>query len=290
MATYDLTTIQQGTAEIRKWTFDFTDDLPTGATVTAGTAVHTPPSGSAGTLAITVTSPYVYVTASGLTAIGVHHIEARATFSNAEVSSITAAIPVVHSTLTARSGLATLVDELRMMADAAPDEFAIAGQPFWTDKQLERELDKNRTEIYRQPLEMVDTYNSGTVEYKQYFSPYGNLEQTTGGTAIVYLENAAGTIFSTSLYTVDYTRGHVSFGSDTTGSAVYLYGRSYDLNAAAASIWRLKAGYASKMYDFSTDNHSLKRSQYKQHCVEMARYYDGLRQPESITLYREDIR
>jgi len=43
MATYKEATIQQSTGEIRKWTFDYTDDLPSGATVASGTATHTPP-------------------------------------------------------------------------------------------------------------------------------------------------------------------------------------------------------------------------------------------------------
>ena len=33
MATYKEATIQQSTGEIRKWTADFTDDLPGGITV-----------------------------------------------------------------------------------------------------------------------------------------------------------------------------------------------------------------------------------------------------------------
>ena len=61
MATYSESSIQQGTYEIRKWTVDFTNDLPTAVTVASGTAIHTPPSGTAATLTIAATSPYVTV-------------------------------------------------------------------------------------------------------------------------------------------------------------------------------------------------------------------------------------
>lgn len=50
----------QATGEIRTYTIDYTDDLPTGGTVSSGTATHTPPSGSASTVTVSVSSPYVY--------------------------------------------------------------------------------------------------------------------------------------------------------------------------------------------------------------------------------------
>ena len=93
-----------------------------------------------------------------------------------------------------------------------------------------------------------------------------------------------------SLYSVDYLRGEVIFSADTTGSAVYLYGRSYDLYAAAANVWRFKAANAAKKFDFSTDNHSFKRSQYMQHCKEMAQFYESQAEPSVISLYRSDLR
>jgi len=289
MATYTSTKIQQSTGEIRKWTFDFTDDIPSGATVLSGTATHTPPSGSAASLTITASSPYVYVQLGPLTVTGIHFLDATATFSNGEKSEIRLTFTVNYPAAIARSGLSDLISSLRKMTYAGPNDFDIAGVPYWTDKQLEEELDTCRTELYRELLEPVETYNNGTVQFKEYHSGYGNFEQTTGGTSIFYLENAAGTIFGTALYSIDYRRGHVTFNSDTTGSAVYLYGRSYDLNAAAANIWRFKAGYYAEAYDFSTDGMRANRSQLIEHCERMANKYEGMRQPESISLFRSDI-
>jgi len=289
MATYKEATIQQAKSETRKWTFDFTDDLPSGVTVSSGTAVHTPPSGTAATLTIAATTPYVTVQLGGLTVTGVHYLEAMATLSNGEVSSVKLAFTVLYPTLTARSGLADLINELRALTDAGPNDFDIAGEPYWSDKHLQKHLDNNRKDVYREQLEPTQTYNNGTVEYKEYYSSLNNWEQTTDGTAIHRLENAAGTVYGTSLYTADYIRGQFTFTDDTTGSAVFASGRVYDLNAAAADVWRSKAANAAKLYDFATDGHNLKRSQIRAQCLEMAKYYEGMKAPTVISLYRDDM-
>lgn len=280
----------QSTTETRTHYIDFSNDMPSGVTVSDATAtLSVYPTGGTATLTVgVIASNIVPVKVTTPTIAGKYIVDVLATLSDAQTSAARLIIQVFWQS--ARSGLTDLIGDLRLMADAGANDFTIAGQPYWTDKQLERELDRVRSELYRQPLEVVDTYNNGTVEYKQYYCTYGNFEQTTGGTTIFWLENAAGTILGTSLYTVNYQTGHVSFGSDTTGSAVYLYGRSYDLNAAAANIWRFKAANVAKLYDFSTDNHSLHRSQAMKQYLEMARYFEGMRQPESISMYREDIR
>jgi len=189
----------------------------------------------------------------------------------------------------ARTGMSELIETVRGYTDAGTGDYTIGTTTYWSDNEIQRVLDANRTDIYRDELTMTQTYNSGTVEYKNYYSNFGNYEQSTGGTTIFWLENAAGTILGTSLYSVDYIRGEVVFAADTTGSAVYAYGRSYDLNGAAAKIWRFKASNASKMYDFSTDNHSLHRSQMMKQYLEMAKYYESQAAPTVIDLYREDL-
>jgi hypothetical protein len=71
-----------------------------------------------------------------------------------------------------------------------------------------------------------------------------------------------------------------------------LTGRSYDIYAAAADIWRRKAAhYASSSFDFSTDNHSIKRSQVYKHCLEMAEHYESMSSDaiEFTDLFRGDL-
>lgn len=84
----------QGSTEIRTYYLDFTDDLPTGVTVSSVAATHTPPSGALVTCTTTVSSPDVSVTVPALTVIGVHKISVLATLSDGEKSEILLIIPV----------------------------------------------------------------------------------------------------------------------------------------------------------------------------------------------------
>ena len=82
--------------------------------------------------------------------------------------------------------------------------------------------------------------------------------------------------------------GKITFSVDRKGSSYFLTGRSFDINAAAADIWRVKAANAAKMYSFSTDRQSFQRNQYMENCLKMAQYYEGLAKPVSVSLYRSD--
>ena len=122
----------------------------------------------------------------------------------------------------------------------------------------------------------------------EYQSQYRNFEQTDGGSAIFIVEEADGDNQSTANWSADYIRGLVTFTADTSGTAYFVSGRSYDLNAAAADIWRQKAAYYAQAYDVKTDNQALTRSQLMKHCVTMADYYESLGGPQTVYMYRSD--
>ena len=190
--------------------------------------------------------------------------------------------------MTARTGLADIITVLRGLTQAGTADFAIGTTSYFNDDQLQIVLDRHRMDIDRELLQPVPgVLGGGTLEYKNYYSQFKNLES---GTAIFNLENANGTDYGTALWTADYLNGRVAFGSDTAGSSVFLIGRAYDLNAAAADVWTQKSGAAATMYDFSTDNHSLKRSQYYDHCIKQAAYFSGMSwsNGQSIDLDRSD--
>lgn len=48
---------------------------------------------------------------------------------------------------------------------------------------------------------------------------------------------------------------------------------TYDLNAAAAEGWRLKAGRVAGRFDFTTDGQTFQRGQLLAHCRDMERTY-----------------
>ena len=288
--TTEFTVDFQSTTEVRTHYIDFTADLPTGVTVSNGTAVHTPPSGSAGTPTVgaVLTGDILPVTVGPLSVTGRHIVTVTATLSDTQKTVVRLIIPVVWDT--ARSGMHDLLAELRSLGNVGSNDFLVDGVPQFTDGRLEDVLDLYRKDHYRVEMEPVESYSGGTVVYKDYYSGAQYIEQTTGGTSIFYLEDAAGSVVGTASYTMDYLRGKASFSADTGGSTVYWYGRSYDMNRAAAEVWRRKASYYGSQYDFSTDNHSVKRSTIYRQCLEMANFYEARAgEAETVTIYRSDV-
>ena len=171
----------------------------------------------------------------------------------------------------ARTGMQTLIDTVRGYANAAPDEWTISTDTslieYWSDEEIQRVLDRHKREYIHELMDAQPTYESGTTVFKQYLLGATNVE---GGTVVFRVEDTAGTV---SGYTVDYTRGIVTFSTDQSGKAFYWSGFAYDLDAAAADIWRMKAAHATELVDFSTDGHSVKRSQQAQQYLTMANYY-----------------
>ena len=196
--------------------------------------------------------------------------------------------------MTARSGLSSLITELRGLAEAGTADYTIAGTvTYWTDDQLQDVLDIHRKDVIFEPLQMYPTQISGgSISYQDYRSSFGFYEATTGGTAILYLQDATGATIGSANYTPDYRRGQFQFSANQAGSVYYLTGRSYDLNAAAADVWRRKAAhYAPTSFDFSTDNHTVSRSQIYSHCKEMADYFDGQSggSIQTVSMFRSDM-
>lgn len=158
----------------------------------------------------------------------------------------------------ARTGMANVITTVRQLAACGSADYQAAGTAWWTDDQIQAHLDRVRTEIWDAGLGAVPTVNSGgTVTYLDYRLPYGNLEQTTGGTAVFYIRDGNGARLGTSTYTVDYDGGRITFGADQAGSARYVTARSYDVHEAAARIWESKAAHVADRYDFTADGASF---------------------------------
>lgn len=288
MAT-EKTTNPQSLTEIRTHFVDFTDDLPAGVTVSTAAAAHTPPSGSASTPTVgAIAGAVVPVTLGPLTVTGRHILTVTATLSSGDLSVMRLIIPVEWEP--ARAGLVDLITELRGMTDAGSDDYTVGGRPYWTDKQLEEILDRCRHDHYRANTAPIQAYaGAGTVVWKDYYTGVGNIEKTTGGTAIFWLEDTTGAVIGSANYTMDYRRGHAAFTVDQGGSVYLWSGRSYDLNRAAALIWRQKAAHYTTFYNFATDNHRVDKGEVYKHCLQMAQYYEQQAATSQVVeLYRGD--
>lgn len=187
----------------------------------------------------------------------------------------------------ARTGMVNPIKQLRNAAQVAVADVTINGVSYWTDDQLESALDETRRDVFDLPLDsQAKTGTGGTAQYYDYYFPRGTWEE---GTATFILQNSAGGTPNPSGYTVNYKAGHVAFTADQQGTAYYLTARVYDVNAAAAEVWRAKAANVAAYYDFSADGHSMSRSQMKKQFLEMADHYAGQGAVVNVTMYRSDV-
>ena len=184
----------------------------------------------------------------------------------------------------------TLIDTVRGFANAAPDEWEVTSGSsivtYWSDEEIQRVLDRHKTEYIHADMMAVPSYSGGSVVYTQYKLGATNVES---GTAVFKVEDVSGTV---SGYSVDYARGVVSFTADQAGKSFWWSGFAYDLDAAAADIWRIKASRVAGMVDFSTDGHSIKRSQQARAYLDMANFYQSRSATESIVtakIVRDDV-
>ena len=190
----------------------------------------------------------------------------------------------------ARTGMQTLIDTVRGFANADPEEQTVESGSsivtYWDDEEIQRVLDRHKVEYIHAAMSVEPTYSAGAIVYTQYRLGATDVES---GAAVFKIEDTAGTVTG---YTVDYARGVVTFTADQSGKSFWWSGFSYDLNAAAADIWRMKASHVANLVDFSTDGHSVKRSQQAKQYLEMAGYYQNRSVSEGVTtakIVRDDL-
>ncbi len=193
----------------------------------------------------------------------------------------------------ARTTLAAIIEELRGLTEAGTAEYTLGTTVYWSDNSMQDILDIHRRDIVFAPTGVLPkVVSGGTLQYYDYVIPYSYLETTAGGTDIFVLQDSTGATLSASLWSADYRRGKITFASNTNGTSVYMTGRSYDINAAAADVWRRKAAhYAPTSFNFSTDNHSISRAQVYDHALEMASYFEGMSEDaiQVVTRFRSDM-
>lgn len=275
----------QGINEIRTYTVDFTNDLPTGGTVTGGTATHTPPSGTALTPTVTVTSPYVFVSLGPLAITGTHYLEILATLSDGSKSSATLAINAVYPTPTARSGMGDIISQLRAMCGAGVNDYVIAGNPYWSDAQLQTILDKHRFDAYSRQVIPVEEMATGLLSTTRYYLGNHNIES---GDTVFWIADSVGNKVATTDYTVDYNLGLVTFDTNTNGLSYYATYHSFDINAAASEVWRQKASHYADQVTFKAGNQSVNLSDKLAQALQMASYYAMQSGARSISFERDD--
>lgn len=183
--------------------------------------------------------------------------------------------------MAARSGMADIISQWRAMVGNV-------GTATLTDDRAQQILDGNRYDFWQQPLSVQPLQvAAGSVVYKVYLSPYANLEGTASGTVAYRLYDSNGTAITPD--GLDMQRGVFRFNADQGGSARYLDGRSFDLDGAAAAGWRDLAGLYSSYYDFQQEGRRFSRSQWFEHCQQMAMSYESRQPARQISIERGDF-
>lgn len=188
----------------------------------------------------------------------------------------------------ARATLAPLIAELRQLCEADIDSYKIGATYYWSDDQLQAVLDRHRVFYNHVPVAPDAQYTTGGVEYKIYRT---NVTKWEGGTVSpgAYLQDISGATVPSANYTFDANTGTFTFTTDQAGAYYYVTGYAYDMNRAAAEVWRIKAAHAAVAYDVNTDNHGLKRSQLVTQALQMAQMYESMAGFGVVTLSRSDV-
>ena len=76
--------------------------------------------------------------------------------------------------MTARTGMADLIQQLRAAADVGTADYTAGTVTYWSDDHLEDALDRHRISLYQAPLEPWPTLGTANVyEYFEYRASLG---------------------------------------------------------------------------------------------------------------------
>lgn len=183
----------------------------------------------------------------------------------------------------ARATMSDLITKLRGYSNAGTADYTIGGVAYWSDDQLQERLDKTRQVANYEPMEAIPTYGVGGITtYTEYRTGKANWEN------LPTIQDEGGTAIGTANYTFDANIGIVTFTADTEGKTRRITGNIYDVDRAAADVWRAKAAYVADSFDWSSDNHSIKRSQQYEHYLNMAKFYESQAGVVSLDVLRGD--
>lgn len=191
--------------------------------------------------------------------------------------------------MAARDGMANLITQLRLLANAGPTDHTVNGVAYWTDDQLQERLDAHRQTVKRLAIHAEPEYIDGDYLYTEYFIPEQHRQFEEAGTDSGWaLRDGDGTAITTG-YTVNYESGTITFDADQDAEIYYLDFRVYDMNLAAADVWERKAGFYEASVDWSSDNHSVKRGQQRDFALKKAAEFRRRAGPMVSRRVRTDV-
>lgn len=180
----------------------------------------------------------------------------------------------------ARASMAQLIADIR---DDVGDAAGTA--QVFTDDQIQRYLDRNRTYLNGYPLFFERELSGGTARYyRGQLRAEGAYEGGTTGVPGTIVDGFGSAVTG---WTLD-PDGWVTFAADQAGSARYFKGWTYDRFEACAAVCEAWASKLKLEFDFVTDAQDFKRSQQYQHLIEMAEKFRATGPPKVVTVSRGD--
>ena len=180
--------------------------------------------------------------------------------------------------------MSTLITQLRGKCEAGTADYSVAGAAYWTDDQLQTVLDYNREQHNNMFMEPVSYIGSGgTPTYTEYRTNITNWESDP------VIQDQYYATMGTADYSFNAQLGIVTFATNQLGYPRMITGKSYNVDAAAASIWNSKAAHYAIAVDVSTDNMSIKRGDIIAHCKQMALLYGQAGNGGAVYMERMDV-
>lgn len=169
----------------------------------------------------------------------------------------------------ARIGMASLIQELRNLAQAGIADYVLNSVTYWTDDQLQSILDNGQVQNYKIPLVYITDSSTG------YRLPSARIERA-GVSSGFSLIGANGNEVNTVLYSVNYDSSVLTFTTAQNGASYRLNYRSYNLHRAVADVWGIKAGYYADMVSWASDNHRVDLGKQYDNAIAMQHKYESL--------------
>lgn len=194
--------------------------------------------------------------------------------------------------MSARTGMTSLVRQVREMTFSGTADYTSGTANFWDDDHVQEILDRHRMEVYQELLvPFPDRPGGGSIWYRQYRSRFKHFEQYSGTAdpAVFTIEDTTGADAGTALWTADYERGIVTFAANTGGTAYLLTGRCYDLFGAAGELLKATARMEALSFDFTTDGQQFNRNQKYKALLEMADEMLKQAWPVTVMETRDDV-
>lgn len=166
----------------------------------------------------------------------------------------------------ARTTMAGLISRLRSVTGASPDD-EFQGETYWSDDQLEAELDMVCLPVTKCRLEPT---TDSPVTVFRFGSPRGYWIES-----LFVVKDASGNIIDANTYTVQPVErgGLVTFNAPVTKTGLTINYTVYDWNAAAAAIWEQKAAHRFDYINFKSGDHKFDARAEYETCVQRAQWH-----------------